>query len=138
TESPVPAGYSSSGECTGTIADAPSGTGSCTIVNTLNAASFTVSKDRSEERRVGEAVSLTCDSGSVSPASASAAEATTGVLIVTGDPPGARRTATESPVPAGYSSSGECTGTIADAPSGTGSCTIVNTLNAASFTVSKD
>ena len=43
-------------------------------------------------------------------------------------------TATESATPTGYSSTGTCTGLIGLAG---GSCTIVNTLNSATLTVSR-
>ncbi len=128
TESPIPAGYTSSGTCS-----APLMTGSCTIVNTLNTASFTVNKDFSDNSAASVTVSLACASGTDTPATASVSESSPGVFTVTGFVGNPSCTATESPIPAGYSSSGTCT-----APLLTGSCTIVNTLNTASFTVNKD
>ena len=56
-------------------------------------------------------------------------------FTVTGYNVGATCTATESGVPAGYT--GNVAG-CASVPVTTGSCTIVNTLNSATFTVNKD
>ena len=72
--SPIPLGYSSTGTCADTIVGAPSGTGACTITNTLNSATFTVSKDFVPNDPPAWAVSLSCTSGSPTPASTSASE----------------------------------------------------------------
>ena len=139
TESPIPAGYSSTGTCTDTITGAPSGTGSCTITNTLNSATFTVSKDFVPNDPASVTVSLSCTSGSAATRPPPRRpRATPAGFTVTGYTAGATCTATESPIPLGYSSTGTCADTIVGAPSGTGACTITNTLNSATFTVSKD
>ena len=83
-------------------------------------------------------VSLSCATGSATPASCPASEATPAGFTVTGYTAGATCTATESPIPLGCSSTGTCADTIVGAPSGTGACTITNTLSMATFTVSKD
>ncbi len=132
TESPVPTGYTSSGTCNATIT-----VGACTIANTLNTATFTVNKDFVPNSGASVSVSITCTSGTPSPASGSASEATPFTATVTGYSTGASCTATES-IPSGYTSTGTCTGSITGAPSGTGSCTIVNTLKSGTFTVNKD
>jgi hypothetical protein len=139
TESGVPAGYTSNSPCSGTIATAPSGSGSCTITNTLNSASFTVHKVYSDSNTTAVVtITLTCPAGTtVSPPGTSnvGTKSLTGggdaVFTVTGYAPGASCSATESGVPAGYTSNSPCSGTIATAPSGTGSCTITNTATAA-------
>ncbi|HEY8767147.1 MAG TPA: S8 family serine peptidase, partial [Dehalococcoidia bacterium] len=125
-ESPVPGGYTSSG-CTAAVTLTVNGASACTITNTLNSASFTVSKVYSPAgNTTAVTVTLTCTTGSVSPASASAAPGSPASFTVTGYTAGATCTATESGVPAGYTSS-SCNAAIAGAPSGTGSCTITNT-----------
>ncbi|MCI0882951.1 MAG: hypothetical protein J4O13_01045, partial [Chloroflexi bacterium] len=79
-------------------------------------------------------VSLTCDTGVVTPASASASEASPAVFTVTGFTPDPNCTATESPVPTGYTSTGTCNAALVAA----GQCTITNTLRSATVTVNKD
>ena len=59
-------------------------------------------------------------------------EANPRVFTVTGFTPDPTCTATESPVPAGYSSTGTCSALLS-----AGTCTIANTLNSATFTVTK-
>ena len=87
---------------------------------------FTVNKDFSDNNPASVTVSLSCASGRVSPASASASEATPASFTVTGFSGDPNCTATESPVPPGYTSSGTCSALLS-----AGSCTITNTLTAA-------
>src|SRR5439155_1093008 len=131
TESPVPAGYSADETaCT----DVAIGAGSCTITNTLTSTAFTVSKAYSEDRKTPVTDILSCSGlagdGAVTPASA----LTPATFTVTGATPGTTCSATESPVPAGYSADETaCT----DVAISAGSCTITNTLTSTAFTVSK-
>jgi Mg-chelatase subunit ChlD len=128
TESPVPGGYSSSGTCAALLS-----VGTCTIVNTLNADTFTVNKNFSDDSAANVTVSLSCTSGTDSPATASASESTPATFTISGYSGDPTCTATESPVPSGYSSSGTCSALLS-----VGTCTITNTLNVDTFTVDKD
>ena len=102
----IPTGYSSAGTCSGAITGAPVGTGACTITNTENSATFTVSKAYSDTNTTPVTVTLTCTSGSVNGVLLSnSASATPGgppasftVSGYTGNP---TCTATETAVPAG-------------------------------------
>ena len=124
TESPIPTGYTSSGTCSAALS-----AGSCTITNTLNTAQFSVNKDFVPNSGTSVSVSLSCASGNVSPASASASEAAPAAFTVTGFTGNPSCTATESPVPTGYTSSGTCSAALT-----AGSCTITNTLVPATAT----
>ena len=110
---------------------------SCTITNTAIQIPFTVEKDFQPDAAGSVNVSLSCATGTVSPSSAMASEATPAnftVIAPVGDP---NCTATESPIPMGYNSSGTCS-----APLSAGTCTIVNVynpiLNTVPFYVYKD
>ena len=92
---------------------------------------FQVSKQFSDTSTASVTVSLSCTSGSDSPATLSPAGSgianTPGAPVaftVTGFNTGATCTATESPIPAGYTSTGTCAALLS-----VGTCTIVNTLN---------
>jgi hypothetical protein len=120
TETPIPAGYSSSGTCSALLS-----VGTCTIVNSLNSDTFTVAKDFSDDSSAAVNVSLSCTSGSVTTNDATATEVPPDTADFTvngfsGDP---TCTATETPIPAGYSSSGTCSALLS-----VGTCTIVNNL----------
>jgi hypothetical protein len=131
-ESPVPTGYTANqAECQN---GDPIG-GSCTIVNTKNSGSFTVNKDFSDNSTASVSVTLSCTSGTVTNNPRTATEAAPAVFNISGASAGATCTASESPVPTGY------TANQADCQNGDpigGSCTIVNTKNSGSFTVNKD
>jgi hypothetical protein len=120
TESGVPAGYTI-GSCQATMT-----AGNCTIVNAA-VATFTVSKNFIPDSGATVSVSVTCTSGVASPPSANITESSPWGFTVSGYGPGTTCTATESPIPDGYSSSGNCTAPIS-IPSHVGACTIVNTL----------
>lgn len=82
---------------------------------------FVVEKDFVPDSNASVTVSLDCSDGSISPSSESASEssgATFGVVNFSGDP---TCTATEAPIPQGYTSTGTCSASISDAR-----CTIVN------------
>ena len=100
---------------------------SCTANFALPSGQFVVHKDFIPNSAASVSVSLNCTSGSVSPASASASEGTPATFTVTGFTGNPNCTATESPVPPGYTSSGSCSATLT-----AGSCTITNTLESAS------
>ncbi len=123
TESPVPAGYSSSGTCSALLS-----AGQCTITNTLippTTGQFTVYKDFTDNNTASVTVTLSCASGTPSPASASVSEASPVTFTVSGVTGSPTCTATENPIPAGYNSSGNCSAPLSG---GTGQCTITNTL----------
>ncbi|MDO8614791.1 MAG: hypothetical protein Q7T33_03520, partial [Dehalococcoidia bacterium] len=127
-ESLVPNGYSSTGNCSAALS-----VGHCTIFNNLNTAQFLVRKDFSDNSTASVTVSLSCASGNASPPSASASEGTPAAFTVTGFTGNPLCTGTESPVPAGYISIGNCSANLT-----TGTCTIVNTLRTGDFQVLKD
>jgi hypothetical protein len=129
TEDPVPAGYHSTATCQAAIS-----VGQCTIVNELNSAEFTVRKDFSDDSAAAVTVTLTCESGDVTPASAQVTESTPAVFTVTGFVGDPNCTATEDPVPSGYDSTGTCNDLLVEV----GECTITNTLRQAEFVVVKD
>jgi hypothetical protein len=129
-ENPIPAGYDSTGACGASLVSG----GQCTITNTLRSHQFTVKKDFIPNSGASVNVSLGCTSGQVSPASASASEASPAVFTVTGYVGDPACTATESPIPAGYDSSETCGASLVSG----GQCTITNTLRSHQFTVKKD
>jgi hypothetical protein len=104
----------------------------CTFVNSLQK-TFTVQKDFQPNAPGSVTVSLSCASGIVAPSSAPASEATPASFTVTGYSGNPNCTATESPVPAGYDSSGTCSADL-----NTGICQVVNVLRTANITVNKD
>ena len=108
------------------------GTPSCTIVNTLNTATFNVNKDFSDNNPADVTVTLVCDSGLATPTDPTASESNDANFTVTGFTGDPNCTATELPV-LGYSSSLQCSAALS-----AGSCTIVNTLNSGVFQVVKD
>jgi hypothetical protein len=129
TESPIPAGYNASGSPPGTC----SGTapGSCSITNTQSSAPFNVNKNFVPDNGASVTISLSCASGTASASDSSASEADDANFTVsgfTGDP---TCTATETGVPAGYTTN-SC-----NAPLSAGSCTITNPQTSATFTVNK-
>ena len=138
TESPVPSGYSMTATTCNPVS-ITAGTSSCTITNTLNSATFTVNKDFSDKPSTDTTtVSVTLNCGGVGTIVANpknASEAAAAVFTVTGIPSSASCTASESPVPSGYTSSG-CTTGVALAANGSATCTITNTLNS-TLTVNK-
>jgi hypothetical protein len=123
-ENPVPTGY------TANQSDCQNGDpldGSCTIVNTLVANAFTVRKDFSDANPASISVSLSCTSGLVTNSPQLASEGVPAVFNITGATAGATCTASENPVPTGY------TADPSDCQNGDpleGSCTIVNTATA--------
>lgn len=86
---------------------------------------FDVLKDFIPDSGASVTVSLACDSGSVSPASASSSEGAPATFTVTGASGDPDCTATESPIPAGYQSSGSCAAALL----AVGECTITNSLD---------
>jgi hypothetical protein len=110
-------GYDSSGTCGASMS-----ANECTITNTLRSQQFTVKKDFVPDSDASVNVSLGCTSGQVSPASASASEASPAVFTVTGYLGDPTCTAAEIPIPTGYDSSGNCGASLS-----AGECTITNT-----------
>ena len=90
---------------------------------TQESAKFLVKKDFIPNSGASVSVSLSCTSGTVSPASASAAEGSPAEFTLTGYEGDPTCTATESPIPTGYDSTGTCGTALISA----GECTIVNT-----------
>jgi len=80
-------------------------------------------KDFSDNNPMSVTVSLSCASGTVTPASASVSESSPASFLVQNYIGNPTCTATESPIPSGYSSTGDCS-----APVLAGQCTITNTL----------
>ncbi len=151
TESPVQ-GYAGSGDPPGTCA-APLlepttlslAFGTCTITNTLRDATFTVAKVYLGSDSTDPVdVTVTCPTTdrpnlTVTPSGpTSVPPGTPTTFTVQGFNVGDQCTATESPVPAGYSASyDQCVNqTVTDG--GNVDCTITNTLNTATFTVYKE
>ncbi|MBI5948262.1 MAG: hypothetical protein HY875_09000, partial [Chloroflexi bacterium] len=128
TESAVPAGYSSTGTCSALLS-----VGTCTITNTLNTDTFEVVKDFSDNSTASVTVGLVCASGSVVNDDVTASEADPANFTVNGYSGDPLCTATESAVPAGYTSTGTCSALLS-----VGTCTIVNTLRTDGFVVLKD
>jgi hypothetical protein len=142
TESPIPAGYTASGSPAGTCAALLSA-GACTITNTLRQATFNVTKAYSPAGPVSSVqVIVTCASGSpnltVAPSGATPVSPGAPVpFTVKGFNVGDTCSATESPVPAGYTMSQASCVSQAVTDGGAVNCTITNTLNTATLTVHK-
>jgi hypothetical protein len=122
TETAVPSGYTSSRTCSATLA-----AGECTITNSLDTAPFRVAVAFSDKNPAGVSVSVVCTGapgGTVAGLDPTASEADPANFVVNGfgTRAGTTCTATESSVPAGYTSSGTCSATLA-----VGACTIINT-----------
>ena len=92
---------------------------------TVAGAAFNVLKDFIPDSGASVTVSLSCTSGSASPASASASEAVPAAFTVTGFSGDPSCTATESSIPTGYLSSGTCAAALVAG----GQCTITNSLD---------
>jgi hypothetical protein len=75
---------------------------SCTITNTLNSTTFSVGRTFTDGNTISVAVRLTCDSGTVDPARATAREGSPAVFTVTGFTAGATCTAITIKAPSGY------------------------------------
>ena len=132
TEAAVPPGYDSSGTCSASL-----NTGICQIVNVLRTANITVNKDFSDNNMSNVAIAVACTSGTVTVSDNTASESDSANILVTGFNLGTTCTATEV-VPNGYTANQTGCATIAITPGGNHSCTIINTLNQAMFTVNKD
>ena len=92
----------------------------------------------SDNNPANVSVTLACGAGTYTEGNPNnVSEAAPFTWHVTGLSANTTCTATESPVPAGYTESDNCH-IVALTPNGTASCTITNTLNSASFTVHKD
>ena len=99
---------------------------------------FTINKDFVPNSGASVSVSVTCTSGTPSPASGSVTEVAPLNVTVTGFNAGATCTATESPVPGGYTANQTDCANKALVDGGNVACTITNTLNAGTFIVNKD
>ena len=133
TELPIPDGYTSTGSCSAPLV----ATGQCTITNTADPAEFTVYKDFVPDNGATVSVTLSCDYGAITPPNPKdASEGSPAVWTITGISGSANCTASESPVPAGYTAYG-CTNPTVLPAGGTASCTITNILDAATLTVAK-
>ncbi len=100
---------------------------SCILTST---AAFTVNKDFSDNNTANVTVGLVCTSGTVVNDDTAASEADPANFTVNGFTVGATCTATET-VPTGYTANQTACAGVAITPSGTPSCTIINTLIAA-------
>jgi outer membrane biosynthesis protein TonB len=131
----VPSGYTADGDpagsCSATLA-----VGTCTITNTLNTASFAVSKVFSDGSTTSVPITVSCSSGTVSGSPTSVAGGGSATVTVDGfrDAASTTCTATETSVPTGYTAEngGVCGASLSD-----GGCTLVNDLNATKFEVTK-
>jgi len=111
--------------------------GTCTIANSLIAATFEVYKDFIPNNPAQVSMTLTCTSGTVSPPSANASEGSPAVFTVEGFDPGATCTATEVPIPGYIANETDCQDGDLITDGGTSQCTITNTLRSDDFTVNK-
>ena len=135
TEGTAPAGYIAN-ETACLVVTVTAGTAAdCTITNAQTSAAFTVAKDFLPDSALGVTVSLSCSptGGTTVPPAGIATEAMPASFTVVGYTGNPTCTATETPIPPGYSSTGTCTALLS-----AGTCTITNTQNTATFTVSKD
>jgi hypothetical protein len=133
TESPIPTGYTSSGTCSASVS-----AGTCTITNSA-VATLVVNKDFGDNNPADVNIQVTCTSGTVANDDTTASEADPANFTITNYGPGTTCTATENPVPAGYSAAqGSCANL--SIMSHSASCTITNAVVAGvvSFTVNKD
>ena len=94
-------------------------------------ATFSVAKDFNDNNPASVMVTLTCNAGVVTPATAPASEAAPAIFTVSGFIGAPTCTATEA-VPVNYTAN---QGACANVLLATGACTIVNTLNLADLTV---
>ncbi len=127
-----PLGTWNNGNAVNGILMQPAEIGLCTFINSVQKP-FTVVKDFSDNNPASVTVSIVCANGIEAPASASASESTPGAFTVTGFTGDPTCTATESPIPTGYESTGTCSASL-----NTGTCTILNTLRTATVKVAKD
>ena len=102
--------------------------GTCTIANSLIAATFEVYKDFIPDNPADVLMTLTCTSGTVSPLSANASEGSPAVFTIEGFDPGATCTATEVPIPGYIVNDTDCQDGDLITDGGTSQCTITNTL----------
>ena len=140
TETGVPAGYTSDSPCSGSLTGAPVGSGTCTITNTLNTSTLTVTKIYSPSgptTPVNVTVSSCTNGGTPSPASGQAGTTPQAAFTTTisGFSSGATCVVTES-VPSGYSMTASTCNPVSITAGGS-SCTITNTLNTSTLTVTK-
>lgn len=121
----APPGYNGNQAGCAAVAIMPGGSHNCTITNSAITYQFTVQKDFSDNNPAPVTVTLSCPPHTVTPSSALASEATPAVftvIAVVGNP---ICTATESPIPTNYTSSGTCGAALVTV----GTCTIVNQLD---------
>jgi hypothetical protein len=111
--------------------------GTCTIANSLIAATFEVHKDFSPNDPALVSMTLTCTSGTVSPPMDDASEGSPAVFTIEGFDPGATCTATEVPIPGYIADETDCQDGDLITDGGTSQCTITNTLRSDNFTVNK-
>jgi hypothetical protein len=111
--------------------------GTCTIANSVIAATFEVYKDFVPNNPAAVSMTLICTSGTVSPPSANASEGSPAVFTVEGFDPGATCTATEVPIPGYIANETDCQDGDLITDGGTSQCTITNTLRSDDFTVNK-
>jgi len=135
TENSVPSGYTKneSGCQNGDPLN-----GSCTIVNNLDAVasdSFWVIKNFSDDNPASVSITLNCTSGAVTNNPQLASEASAAKFTIEDAVPGATCTATENPVPAGYTANES---SCQNGDPLNSSCTIINTPEEDSFWVFKD
>ena len=131
----LPNGYAESDNCA-FVAVAVGGMPSCTITNTLKSGTFVVKKNFSDNSTASVTVTVTCTSGTPSPASGTVSHASPKTFTITGFNSGATCAATET-VPAGYTANQTTCASVVVNNGGSVSCTITNT-NSATFTVNKN
>ena len=140
----VPLGYTANQAACVNIAIAPGGNGACTITNTFTptGATLTVTKDFVPDAASSVTISVSCTGGATVAGTLPASEAAPAVFAVSNVPVGGTTcTATETPVPAGYTANQAPCVAVLLPQGGAGSCTITNTLaptpTGGTFTVNK-
>ena len=138
-ENPVPSGYTPNQANCMSVAITNNGTSTCTIVNVLNTATLNVLKDYTPDDPLAPnvTISVTCTSGTPSPASAPANEGMPASFTISGFDPPATCTATET-APPGYNGNQANCMNVAITVGGTSNCTITNTAIQTPFQVLKD
>ena len=140
-ESSVPSGYTpNASDCRG-VAITRGASPSCTIINTrasVSSATFTVTKDFSDDNSLKVRIGLSCDSGTVAETPLPAAEGAAATFSITGFSSGATCTATEGTPPSGYAADESACRRVAITDRKSSSCTIVDTLNTTTLTVRKE
>ncbi|TML33705.1 MAG: tetratricopeptide repeat protein [Actinobacteria bacterium] len=140
-EGSVPSGYAPNARDCQQVAISRGASPSCRIINTrasVSSATFTVTKDFSDDSTLKVSIGLSCDSGTVAETPVPAAEGVPATFSITGFGSGTTCTATEGTPPPGYKADDVDCRRVAIADRTSPSCTIVDTLNTTTLTVHKE